>query len=359
MIILYLTLQHVTMTKTIYDNLTAPNAAAMGSDVMDLAVMDLATTLAVYEDLRPFMPSFSGHPSSSGPISSSSLSDLLDHFDALLLDGFGVLNVGSGAVPGAAAMLDHARASGVEVMVLTNGASKDGAISGMKYQNLGLPITPNDVISSRDALLHHWQHHCDPGLRHVGVVDGFTDIPQGLDLTVAALDPHDHAAWQACDGIGFFGAVQWSAAYQAGLMAALNAGVPVMVANPDVAAPQDHGFSREPGFWIAKALHDLGITPQHAHTSGLVQWFGKPYHPVFDLALTKLRPRLEARLGHTNLDLKRIAMVGDTLHTDILGGHAAGLSTVLIKDHGLFRDGSADTAMNTIGIIPDYSVDTV
>ena len=30
-------------------------------------------------------------------------------------------------------------------------------------------------------------------------------------------------------------------------------------------------------------------------------------------------------------------MVGDSLHTDILGGAAAGMTTVLITDHGLFR----------------------
>ncbi|MFD1810358.1 HAD hydrolase-like protein [Gemmobacter lanyuensis] len=30
-------------------------------------------------------------------------------------------------------------------------------------------------------------------------------------------------------------------------------------------------------------------------------------------------------------------MVGDTLHTDILGGQAAGHGTILVTDHGLFK----------------------
>ena len=52
-------------------------------------------------------------------------------------------------------------------------------------------------------------------------------------------------------------------------------------------------------------------------------------------------------------------MVGDTLHTDILGGHAAGLSTVLITGHGLFRQGNVEETMKKTGIIPDYMTVTV
>ena len=55
----------------------------------------------------------------------------------------------------------------------------------------------------------------------------------------------------------------------------------------------------------------------------------------------------------------RIAMVGDTLHTDILGGMGAGLKTVLITGYGLFSDGSAADAIAATGIAPDYIVDTV
>jgi ribonucleotide monophosphatase NagD (HAD superfamily) len=52
-------------------------------------------------------------------------------------------------------------------------------------------------------------------------------------------------------------------------------------------------------------------------------------------------------------------MVGDSLHTDILGGNAAGLKTVLVTDHGMFRDGGAEAAMKTSGITPDFIVNTV
>jgi ribonucleotide monophosphatase NagD (HAD superfamily) len=82
-----------------------------------------------------------------------------------------------------------------------------------------------------------------------------------------------------------------------------------------------------------------------------VYWYGKPYRPAFDLALQRLH-----QLAGRKLDTRRVAMVGDSLHTDILGGGAAGLQTVLITDAGLFRDGGATHYIAASGIQPDWIV---
>ena len=47
-------------------------------------------------------------------------------------------------------------------------------------------------------------------------------------------------------------------------------------------------------------------------------------------------------------------MVGDTLHTDILGGAAAGLRTVLVTDHGLLKGMNASDLIQRSGIVPDF-----
>ena len=59
----------------------------------------------------------------------------------------------------------------------------------------------------------------------------------------------------------------------------------------------------EPGFWAHDLQDRTGIRPM---------LFGKPYSDAFDIALSGLKG-------------SRFAMIGDTLHTDILGGQAAGL----------------------------------
>ena len=311
--------------------------------------MNLAKIVGVYEDLRALLPAFEEfcRPNS---VYADTLSDLLDHFDAVLLDGFGVLNIGVHAILGADRMLASARQKNVTPIVLTNSASKTSQTAGMKYKHLGLDIQPDDVISSRAALLDHLTRR-GQALSRFGVIDSFTDLPIGLKPEMLALSPDQPDDWLACDSIGFFGTVNWSGEWQTALMKAMAAEISIMVANPDVAAPHQPEFSREPAFWVAKAIHDLGIPLADAK----VDWFGKPHSSVFDLALA----RLEHHLGHTGLDRKRIAMVGDTLHTDILGGHAAGLSTVLVTGHGLFRDGGAEDTIASVGITPDYIVKTV
>ena len=87
--------------------------------------MTKATTLSVYEGLRGHMPSAQSpqvEPRQSQH--HDRLRDILSEFDALLLDGYGVLNIGSEAVPGADHLLEMAKSAGVDTMVLTNGASK-------------------------------------------------------------------------------------------------------------------------------------------------------------------------------------------------------------------------------------------
>ena len=305
--------------------------------------MSLATTLSLYESLRPQMPM--AQPCKT--VFADRLRDILSEFDAVLLDGYGVLNVGSGPVDGAGDMLAMAHQLGVETLVLTNGASRPASFTAAKYHGFGFDLDRQHIVSSRDALLAYLDQH-QAAIKTLGVVDSFTQGVAPRGMVVQALSPDQPAAWHEVDTIGFFGAVHWDDTWQDCLSAAMSAGQKVLVANPDVAAPHEGGFSREPGFWVSAAA-------QQHNAFDHVQWFGKPHGPVFDLALE----RLEAVTGRSNWNRDRIAMVGDSLHTDILGGQAKGLKTVLITGHGLFRDGGSDDAMAESGIYPDFITATV
>jgi glycerol-1-phosphatase len=75
------------------------------------------------------------------------------------------------------------------------------------------------------------------------------------------------------------------------------------------------------------------------------RFFGKPFANAFDAVLGRLPPGLRR---------ERIAMVGDTLHTDILGGRAAGFGTVLIAGHGLYAGHDPARFIAASGIRPDF-----
>jgi ribonucleotide monophosphatase NagD (HAD superfamily) len=74
--------------------------------------------------------------------------------------------------------------------------------------------------------------------------------------------------------------------------------------------------------------------------------FGKPDSQMFMFAYDLIRE-------YRPINKKQIVMVGDTLHTDILGGNKFGLDTVLVLS-GNTLSADAETSIKTTGIVPTY-----
>lgn len=257
------------------------------------------------------------------------LSAVADRYDGFILDAFGVLNVGESVIPGAVERIEGLRAAGKRLCVLTNGASKTREQALDTYARWGFGFAETEVIASRDlagqALAGQgglWAAIGPAGSR-------FDDLPG----EVRALDD---ALLSRADGFLFLGAQGWSASRQAALVAALQARPrPVICANPDIVAPRETGFTWEPGHFCA----DLPVP---------VQYVGKPHGGAFAAALERL-----------DLPARRVAMVGDTLHTDVLGGRAAGCFSVLIAGHGFFAGIDPQPFIAASGIVPDFIAATV
>jgi len=259
----------------------------------------------------------------------SGLLEIADQFDAFVLDSFGVLNVGDTAIPGAVTCLNALREKGKRLIVLTNAASytRDAAVA--RYRTLGFDFAPGEVVSSRDVAVSRLAEVLPVGSwgAVAAPTDRFEDIPARV------------AHWTGQDVDGFL--LLSSAAFDAELMASLEAALasdsrPLVVANPDLVAPRENGLSKEPGYYAHHLADALGMAPI---------FFGKPFANAFEDA----QGRLEG------IAPQRIAMVGDTLHTDILGGAAVGFRTVLVRDHGLFAGHATRTFIQRSGIRPDFS----
>jgi len=264
------------------------------------------------------------------------LGELVDDIDVFVLDGFGVLNVGHEPIAGAALRIAELKRAGCQVRVLTNGATMSTDVTCGKYARWGMDIARADVVSSRDALARAL-HGSRLNWGFMGLPA--SDLPSLVNEAVLLGD--DARAYAAVDGFVLLGAGDWSADRQALLVAALRERArPVMVGNPDLTAPFPDAFSFEPG-WYAHALQDAGVA--------VPRFFGKPFGNAFEPVLETLdRP----------VDPSRIAMVGDTLHTDILGGAAAGWRTVLVTGHGLLRSLDVERSIERAGIRPDWIVPT-
>ena len=57
------------------------------------------------------------------------------------------------------------------------------------------------------------------------------------------------------------------------------------------------------------------------------------------------------------IPILRIGMVGDTLHTDILGANSIGIKSNLMTKYGLLRNQNIASCIEKTGIIPDYLIE--
>ena len=286
-----------------------------------------------YEAVRHRLPHLA--PSDQSYARVDTLADIADGFDVFLLDAFGVLNIGETAIPGTPERVADLTTAGKRVLVVSNAAGFPHAALMEKYTRLGYDFAPEDVITSRATLLAglngqrglHW------GLMATRST-GLRDL-EGLRLTYLEEDPQPYTD---VDGFLMIGSAAWNDDRQALLEEALlKRPRPVLVGNPDIVAPREQGFSTEPGHFAHRLADRTNVAPE---------FFGKPFTNIFDLAFQRLGP----------VDKSRVVMVGDSLHTDILGARTAGVASALIADYGFFAGQDLASAIARAGIVPDFVV---
>ena len=299
---------------------------------------DCEWAFSFYEENRHRLPK-SSFPKAS--ITVDNLEVVADEFDVFVLDAFGVLNVGEGPITGAPERIAALQKAGKRVIVLTNGATFNREKSRSKYKSFGFDFKLSDVVASRDVLAAELKSH-DPDFQW-----GVAAIPEA-NLFEFGPNFHllgdDQSDYDSADGLILLSSLGWNINLHAKMLQSLKANPrPLLVGNPDVVAPREDKFSIEPGFYAHDIANQTGADPLFC---------GKPFTNSFKA----VKARLENE-GST-VPAARIAMVGDTLHTDILGGAAAGFRTILVENHGLFRGVKTAPYIQRCGIVPDFIVPT-
>ena len=282
-----------------------------------------------YEKIRPRLPQ-ANYPRATSVI--TSILEISDEMDAFIFDAFGVLNLGNQLISGADYAIKELRSAGKEVRVLTNAASYDKAGAVKKFSDLGVKFKTQEIITSRDAAIQSLK----PGFW--GVVTAADDKLRDLSFDYIRLE-NDTTAYDKVDGFLFLSTSEWNSQKQLLLQhSVLKNERPVIIANADLVAPRENGFTLEPGFY-GHELVDLGASK--------VQFFGKPYSEVYQLLTKSL----------SDVPGNKIVMCGDSLHTDILGAASQGWKTVLVTKDGLFSGFDTKSYSQESGIFPNWRLD--
>ncbi|MEM8753121.1 MAG: TIGR01459 family HAD-type hydrolase [Pseudomonadota bacterium] len=257
------------------------------------------------------------------------LGEIVERFDGLLVDQFGVLHDGRRAFPGAREALDRAKASGLSIVALTN-SGKRSALNAARLERLGFPASLFRSVISSGELAHERidrmlaDGRLRPGARAVLIArDGDRSLVEGKPLSLVPLGG-------AAEIVLIAGAEPERtdrAAYRAALAPLARAGVPALCANPDTAMYAD-----------GRAAFGAGlIAEDYRADGGPVETLGKPGAAMFEAGL--------AALGTT--DPARTLMIGDSPEHDVAGAKAAGCATLLVTDgvQGGTGGGAADYAL--------------
>ena len=296
-----------------------------------MPLLDFAQAWRAYLEAAPRLPP-PPPPPKVAPRRIGSVAEITDEFDLIVLDAWGVLNLGEAVIPSALEAVAELRRCGKRLAVLSNDGSADKAMAVAKHRRRGFDFRSDEIIAGVDLLPDALSEQ--PAPERLGLIADdplpFSDLTSRMRRLGDSTAPYDEV-----DGFVFLSSDSWSERRQALLRASLQRHPrPLIVGNPDIVSPGVEGIYAEPGFYAHRLAAELDIAPL---------FLGKPYEAIYR--------RLAGR--HPDVARDRVLCVGDTPQTDMLGGRNAGYRTLLVED-GFCRGRDAIALCRESGIWPDF-----
>jgi HAD superfamily hydrolase (TIGR01450 family) len=275
----------------------------------------------------------------SSPILVSSIDEIADQFDLILLDAWGVLIDGGDAIPSSIKAVDYLQNSNKLFSVVSNDSTKDNIIFAKAYQDLGFNISQSQVVTSLDNTINFIKS-IDDMSSYAVVARPDHHLARQLEQMTFVYNNPEKLLDSKIKNLLFLSAMGWKLQHQQQLIkyAKNKSFDTIAIANPDIGAPYKGQIMATPGYFLA----DLYQASSCKLNKPVL--LGKPGKGIFQYTLGKY-PEIT--------DYSKVLMVGDGIYTDILGGNAMGFTTMLISS-GLHRNDDIQNILETSKISPDY-----
>jgi HAD superfamily hydrolase (TIGR01450 family) len=224
-------------------------------------------------------------------------------YDTVMLDLDGVVYRGSSAVPHAVESLLAASAAGMRLTYVTNNASRTPEAVAAHLVELGIPATPDEVVTAAQAVARLIAEQVPAGARVLAVGgEGLKAALRGYELELVSSADDDPAAVVQ----GYLPETSWKDLAEVAY--AVERGVPWFAANADSTMPTARGIAPGNGALVGAVAAATGTWPTVA---------GKPEPALHRETLIRTGAR-------------RPLVVGDRLDTDIEGANRAGVDSLLV-----------------------------
>ena len=237
-------------------------------------------------------------------------STLAGRYDVVLSDVWGVIHNGLESFPSACEALSRFRASGGRVALITN-APRPGEVVVRLLDRLKVPRESYDtIVSSGDVTRTVMSARPDKAVFHIGPE---RDLPifDGLGLRFV---PYEQADYVVCTGLNH-DEVETPESYRELLTKLASRELFMLCGNPDLVVERGERL-----VYCAGALADL-----YGTLGGAVLYAGKPYRPIYDLALERI-----GALRGGPAPLARVLAIGDSVRTDLKGASDLGVDCLFV-----------------------------
>jgi HAD superfamily hydrolase (TIGR01459 family) len=253
-------------------------------------------------------------------------STIASRYDGFILDLWGVIHDGVKPYAGAVDCLEHLRAAGKSVVLLSNAPRRSYAAEKMLRRMAISPDLYDSILTSGEAVHLALRDRTDPwfaalGRRvfHLGP-ERDRNVVEGLDVVL--VEAPERADFLLNTGPDDHRSPTDVAAFEDVLQDCARNGLPMICANPDLEVIR--GGER--------VICAGALAARYEQMGGAVRSLGKPDPAIYDPVLTMLGTPKTATLA-----------VGDSLRTDISGAARAGVDScwVLGGIHGEALGGEA------------------
>lgn len=241
---------------------------------------------------------------------------LADRFDGLLIDLDGVVWIGREPVPGSAQTLQALLEAGKGIVFVTNNPGKLPAAYAERLRELGVEVGAEQIVTAGIVAARRAGEAAGPG--GGAFVIGAAPLKEMVAATGARL-LEGEAAWEA-KAVVVSGHRGFDYGELLTAKRALERGAALFATSHDPTMPYPGGELPGTGAVLAAVETASGVRAEIA---------GKPERHLFEMA--------RAALG----GCESVAMIGDRLSSDIAGGRAAGLETILVLSGTTSREEAA------------------
>lgn len=259
--------------------------------------------------------------------------------DGFIFDLDGTVYLGEAALPGSVEAIAELRRRGKRVLFVSNKPLEPRTAYAAKLTKLGIPATPDDVITSGFVMGHYLAHNESTLRLYIVGEENLRDELRGHGLTIVD-ELLDQSPLEVIDPAGIDGVIvafdrtldyrKLNTAYQA-----LLRGARFFATNADKMCPMPGGGIPDAGGTIAALEHMTGRKVDVLA--------GKPSSLIMQVALDRL-----------SVPAQRCMMTGDRLETDILMGQRAGMLTTVTLTGAATRQQAIALAQP-----PDYIVNNL